>query len=135
MGKYAELESAVFSIFGSQQWTSKGVIAQPANFTGSVSDSDYIRIHVLASHTGINIRSVSGILNIDIFTPLGVGPRRASQIADMLDEMLATKSTPSPSGSVVQCMSSTLTGMGRDVDNQNLYRALYSIPFNYYGKQ
>jgi hypothetical protein len=73
-------------------------------------------------------------LNIDIFTALGVGPRRSTQIADMLDAILATKSTDSPNGSRVQCMTSTLTGLGRDGDNQSLYRALYSIPFNYYGK-
>jgi hypothetical protein len=134
MGKYSELESAVFSIFGASAWTANGVTAQPSNFTGTVGGSDYIRIHILANHTGVNIRSVSGILNIDIFTALGVGPRRSTQIADMLDAILATKSTDSPNGSRVQCMTSTLTGLGRDGDNQSLYRALYSIPFNYYGK-
>jgi hypothetical protein len=132
MGKYAELETAIFSIFGTTAWTANGVKAHPANFTGIVGGSDYVRIHIIANHTGINIRSVSGILNIDIFTALGIGPRRVTQIADMLDAMLATKTTDSPNGRV-QCMTSNLTGMGRDNDNQSLYRAIYSIPFNYYG--
>lgn len=131
MSKYATLVLDIFSIFGSPEWELEEIRAIPSNFSMSLEEKEYIRIGIISGEKGPNLNSVSGIVNIDIFTPAGEGDLRASQIADVLDRFMNGKSKATGSG-VTQFMASTLSNLGLDSANPALYRSQFSIPFTYF---
>lgn len=132
MGKFADTEKAVFAVFNTVAWKATSIVTFPDNFVGKAPDNEYIRVSVICGGPGVNIKSVSGVLNIDIFTPSGDGPSRASAIADVLDAYLVGKMLDGTDGKV-QCNFSNLTSLGVDRANPALSRALYTISFNYFG--
>ena len=105
----------------------------PRNFTASTIDGEFIRLSVIPSSTGLNTASVSGILIIDIFTSAGIGPQRSNFIADKLDAYLVGKSLEVRTGVITQFSLSSLDFVGIDTDNKSLFRAKYTIPFNFFG--
>lgn len=131
MGKFTGVEDDIFSIFASDAWTANGIETVPSNFTAN--SSEFVRISVLANGSGVNHKSLSGILIADIFTAAGEGPRRASLIADMLDLVLDCKSVSTSLNAVTQFESSALQHNGLDRDNPALTRSTFSIPFKYFG--
>jgi len=133
MGKYENLEKDVFSIFGSTLWKSENIKTFPVNFIELTPGTEFVRVSVIPSGNGINLTSISGVLIIDIFTSAGNGPRRTSLIADKLDSYLVGKSVSTVSGNSTQFNKSALAYVGLDTVNSALYRATYSIPFNYFG--
>jgi hypothetical protein len=133
MGKYSNLQADAFSIFDSAAWKAENIKTFPTNFVPVSPGNEFIRVSLLPSGNGINIRSVSGVFIIDIFTPAGNGPKRVSQIADKLDQYLVGKSMSTSAGSVTQLQNSSLQPNGIDRDNSTLYRSTYTIPFNYFG--
>lgn len=132
MNKYTSLEQTVFDIFGSVSWGNEGIPTYPSNFINPDGLTEYIRVSIVASKESINNKSVAGQLIIDIFTAAGEGPKRASQIADILDSHLSSKSISS-GGNCMQLQGSTLVAMGKDTTNLALDRKQYIIPFNYFG--
>ncbi len=133
MGKYTNLISEVYSLFGTTNWKAEKVKTFPSNFIGIDKADEFIRVSVIPSGTGLNRKSVSGILMIDIFTKAGEGPKRSSAIADKLDSYLSGKSLSTSSGIVTQFPeNSTLDLKGIDKDNPTLFRVTYTIPFNYF---
>jgi hypothetical protein len=133
MGKYENLEKDVFSIFGSTLWKNENIKTFPVNFIELTPGTEFVRVSVIPSGNGINLTSISGVLIIDIFTSAGNGPRRTSLIADKLDSYLVGKSVSTVSGNSTQFNKSALAYLGLDTVNSALYRATYSIPFNYFG--
>jgi len=133
MGKYENLEKDVFSIFASTLWKNENIKTFPVNFIELNPGNEFIRASVIPSGNGINLTSISGVLIIDIFTSAGNGPRRTSLIADKLDSYLVGKSVSTVSGNSTQFNKSALSYVGLDTVNSALYRATYSIPFNYFG--
>jgi hypothetical protein len=135
MGKYTTVKSLVYSIFASAEWKAEAIETFPENFTGTSVGNEYIRVIILTSgETPVNsTRSVAGQLMIDIFVPAGVGSDRATQIADKLDKYLAGQSRNSAPNGNVQFGTSTMSSIGNDTANVNLYRFLYSLSFNYFG--
>ena len=133
MGKYENLEKDVFSIFGSTSWKNENIKTFPVNFIELTPGTEFVRVSVIPSGNGINLTSISGVLIIDIFTSAGNGPRRTSLIADKLDSYLVGKSVSTISGNSTQLNKSSLSYVGLDTVNSALYRATYSIPFNYFG--
>jgi len=133
MGKYENLEKDVFSIFGSTSWKNENIKTFPVNFIELTPGTEFVRVSVIPSGNGINLTSISGVLIIDIFTSAGNGPRRTSLIADKLDSYLVGKSVSTVSGNSTQFNKSALAYVGLDTVNSALYRATYSIPFNYFG--
>jgi hypothetical protein len=131
MGKYANLEKDVFSIFATNSWKSHNIKTFPANYL--TAGDEYIRVNILPNGAGINRVSVSGILLIDIFVPKGQGPNKVSLIADKLDEYLVGKSPKTELNATTQLFNSSLATLGIDPDNPTLYRAQYSIQFSYFG--
>lgn len=129
MGKYSDLFSNVYSVFGMPEWQAENIVTIPSNFTGSVSNEDYIRVSVISGAQGLNLRSASGIIIIDIFVKYGLGPAAVGIIADKLDSYLVGKTI---SGET-QFRNSTLTLLGMDPDNNALFRAKYVISFNHFG--
>ena len=133
MGKYENLEKDVFSIFASTLWKNENIKTFPVNFIELTPGTEFVRVSVIPSGNGINLTSISGVLIIDIFTSAGNGPRKTSLIADKLDSYLVGKSVSTVSGNNTQFNKSSLSYIGLDTVNSALYRATYSIPFNYFG--
>jgi len=135
VGKYASMESDVFSVFGSAEWKAQGVATYPSNFVAKAAGDEFIRVSIVPSGTGVNLISGSGLLMIDVFISAGSGPNRASVIADKLDQFLVGKTLSSGAGKVTQFSSSAVSQSGPDRDNPSLHRSSYVIPFNHYGAQ
>ena len=89
MGKYSNLLSDVNSIFAATAWTNENIKTFPDNFIKMDAGTEFIKLSVIPSGLGINVRSISGVLIIDIYTPSGNGPKRSLAIADKLDTYLA----------------------------------------------
>lgn len=133
MGKYLDIQNDIFSIFNSTAWKAENIKTYPSNFIAVNSGNEFVRVSIIPSGVGVNLKSVSGVLIIDIFTPAGNGPKAAALIADKLDTYLVGKSLTTGIGSVTQLKSSALQLLGNDKDNSALYRSNYTIPFNYFG--
>jgi len=134
MGKYESLQTNIFSIFVSSPWVAENIKTYPSNFIATNSTNEFIRVSVIPSGSGVNINSVSGILIIDIFTSAGNGPKSIMLIADKLDKYLVGKNF-STQGKNLCLTSSSLSLSGNDKDNPALYKAAYTIPFNYFEVQ
>ena len=135
MNKYESLYTDVYSIFAAAGWLAENIKTFPDNFVGNVAGDEYIRVSIIASGAEVAnfIRSVSGQMIIDIFIPAGGGPTRAAQIADKLDKYLAGQSSSQTANGGTQFFASSMIVLGNDKANPALYRAQYSIPFNFYG--
>jgi len=136
-GKYETLHNDIYSIWASANWSNENIKTFPENFIGQVPNKEYIRVSILPSDRSMDtsyqhLGSVSGQVMIDIFVPAGKGPIRASQIADRLDAYLVGKSVQSGQG-LTQFQTSTLSNFGFDKANASLFRAIYTIPFTYFG--
>src|SRR5688572_7611441 len=124
MGKFTDSESAIFSVFALAEWAALGIVTMPSNFIGQAPDNKYIRVTVIASAQGINIRSVVGILNIDIFTFSGQGSKAVVEIADQLDLFLVGKTRAGIVGKV-QFLNSNKSPLGADKQNNTLSKDIY----------
>lgn len=133
MGKFSDLQNDIFSVFNSPEWKAENVKTFPSDFLAMNAGNEYLRVNVIAGSFGVNRRSVSGILIIDIFTPAGIGPKRSNLIADKLDRYLENKSISLTTGSVTQFQNSAMKPLGVDKDNPSLTRYSYEIPFNFFG--
>lgn len=129
---YTEIMLDVFSVFGSPAWVAENIKTFPRDFEVNTGD-EFIRVSVLTSGQGVNLKSTSGMLLIDIFTVSGDGPSRAMHIANRLDAYLVGKSQTTQTKRVTQFMKSSLAPRGVDKENPSLSRYLYSIEFNHYG--
>lgn len=135
MSKYSLIESQVYGIFGTDEWKGEKVKTFPTNFAAHDAGDEYIRVSVLPQGKGINIYSVSGVIIIEIFSPAGVGPAKATLIADKLDRYLCGKAFSPVSGSQLQIGETSLQYLGNDSVNPTLHRAKYTAYFNYFGVQ
>lgn len=133
MDKYSSIYKDVYSVFATTEWTNEGIKTFPSNFVGKVENNTYIRVDVVFGGKGVNWRSVSGLVMIDIFVPAGYGTKAIAQIADKLDKYLAGQTYKNTSNGQTMFGSSNMSVLGNDKDNPSLYRASYSIPFNYFG--
>ncbi len=133
MERYARLEADVFSVFSSNAWKLENIKTYPNNFVAVSTGSEFLRISVIPSGQSLNRSSASGIVIVDIFTQAGNGPHRTSLLADKLDSYLLCKSLSTAENGVTQFNISSLSFVGIDKENNSLYRATYTIPFNYYG--
>jgi len=131
MGKYSNIDDLIFSIFASSTWKAEKIQTFPSNFVKTKSLEEYIRVSIISSGLGVNFRSVSGELIIDIFSKSGTGPKQSSEIADKLDNYLSGKTIILLNGTSVQLFNSVIQDRGQDPDNPTLNRVVYSIPFSY----
>ena len=134
MNKYESLNKDIFSIFAASTWVAENIKTFPENFTGA--GTEYIRVGIVASSYDKkgSQSSAFGQLIIDIFFPAGAGNARAIYIADKLDTYLVGKTLVGSNNGNTQMGTSTLTYLGNDKADPSLYRASYSISFNYFGK-
>lgn len=131
MGKYSNIDSNVYSIFGLTSWIAEKIKTYPANFVAIDRPSEFIKVSIIPSGPGINLNSVSGVIIIDIYVPAGKGPQRASLIADKLDTYLSGQ-TLYPTNACIQLLTSSVSVNGVDKEDPSLYRTTYTIPFNYF---
>jgi hypothetical protein len=133
MGKNTELQTNLFSIFGDPAWVATGVVTFPEGFLGNTSSNEFIIVSIVASDapTSDN-KSSAGQVYVDIYVPAGIGPLRAAQIADLLDEHLATKTVANAAGST-QFRNSSFMRRGLDKANPNLLRFIYTTNFTHFG--
>jgi hypothetical protein len=133
MGKYEDLTKDVLGVFGSPSWIAENIKTYPGNYIGVSAGDRYIRVHVLAGGGGINRKSVSGQVLIDIFTPAGKGPTASTLIADKLDAYLVGRSKKLTNGAIQFVSASSLVHKGADKANSALYASSYAVSFNYFG--
>lgn len=128
MGKYADVQDAVFNLFATLQWEARSISTFPSGFDGEKGDPPYIRVSTISSDTTINSVRAGGMMMVEIFTAWGNGPANATEIADALDEFFEKKTLDG-----VQFQQSTLSQLERDRDNPGLGRNIYSIPYTLFG--
>lgn len=128
MGKYLASTQLIFAKFGDISWTDLGIATGPSDTPLPEGVLEYVRVTVIHGSTSVNHKSISGIVNVEIFTENGLGPTRALEIADALDTLLSKRTSGTN-----QTLASNLTPMGVDKANPALQRHLYSIPFNFFG--
>jgi hypothetical protein len=131
--KYQSLESGVFAVFNSSEWSSENIKTVPGNFVAKDTGDEFIAVSIIPGGESVNANSSTGLVMIDIYIPAGKGPRRASLIADKLDTHLLRRDVVSSTGRVQFPRASSLAFPGRDEQNPALFRATYSIPFNFFG--
>jgi hypothetical protein len=131
MDRYSNISNSIFPVFGTEAWKAEKIRTFAANHIGVNTSSEYIRVSVIPNGSGSNLKSMSGVLMIDIFTKAGMGPNRFFSIADKLDSYLVGQGKRPSEGKFVQFFSSSLQPNGLDKDDPTLFRTTYSIPFNY----
>jgi hypothetical protein len=135
MGKYKSVYDDVYSIFSSSAWLLESIKTYPQNYLNSGNSGEYIRVAVVTSsyYPGKILLSSSGQIVIDIFVTSGEGLSRITTIADKLDTYLVGKTLKGSANGNTQLGTSSLVMIGEDSANPSLYRASYSISFNYFG--
>jgi hypothetical protein len=130
MGKYSNSTSDILKVFATTDWVNEGIKTYPRDFVSSGLGTEFVRVSVIHPNTGINRQSVSGLFIAEIFTENGKGPKRAAEIADVLDKYLANKVFNNMSGTT-QMLGSTLKSNGQDPANTALVKSTFSVPFIY----
>jgi hypothetical protein len=133
MGKYLDLENDIFSIIDDVKPLLTSTKIYPANFVSVNPGTKFLRVSVIPSGSGINLKSISGLVIVDIYTPVGEGPRTTSLIADAMDQYLVGKSVNTSGRGVTQFGNSSLQPGSIDKDSPTLFRSTYTIPFNFFG--
>jgi len=133
MGKFTNIMTDVFSIFGSPEWADEKLKTVPSNFSTEDLGNEFLRISIQLGDSPVNVSSMSGMLIVDIFSAFGVGPPRVTAIADILDAyLLRGVSFSYASGSTTQFLTSSFAIIGQDKDNPVLIQAQYVANFNHY---
>jgi hypothetical protein len=132
MGKYTASTSDIFSLFESSAWLSTNIKTIPSDFIPKGIGDEFIRVNTLFDQ-GINNKSCSGLMIVDIFVPSGKGPKRTLEIADLLDEYFSCKTVSTVTDKVTQFFHSSLANGRPDTANPTLWRTTYNLTFKYYG--
>jgi hypothetical protein len=133
MGKYTGLQTDIFKFFSGLTWGLEDIPTYPQDVAIKDSHEKFIRISIIPSGNGINLKSASGICIIDIFTAATLNPSEAMVIADKLDDYLVGKSRQTGNNFLQFPEPSTLQPRGKDSANAALIRHSYTIPFKYFG--
>jgi hypothetical protein len=128
MSKYLDLTQNVYSVFASQAWQAYDIPTHPANYLPTTANKEFVRVHILPGGISVNALSVSGVLQLEIFTEASLGNKRINEIASALDDVLQNKSV-----NTTQMFGSTLTYLGKDKVNTSLVRAIYTVTFTHFG--
>jgi len=133
--KFEDSMMNIFRVFATPEWIAERIKTFPKGFVNPAGLPEFIRVAILQSGAGINKQSLSGILLIDIFTPVKSGPTRPAQLADKLDTYLASKCFEVAPGVSTQFSQGVLQDHGIDQVNTDLHRSVFSIPYTHTGVQ
>lgn len=129
--RYQKIQEAVFQVFASPAWLSETIQTIPVNFVASQVSDEFVRVSVIPSGAGVNWVSASGLVIATIHVREGIGPSRATEIADTLDKYLL-RNTLQVSQGTVQFATSSFAPRG--ASSASGFSAFeYSIPFNFFG--
>lgn len=132
MGKFAQTLRSTLAVFATPEWIAEDIKTYPDNYTAVGAGDRFIRINVIPAGLGLDLKSTSGQVLIDIFTPAGKGTLDASVVSDRLDAHIMGKSFSSAEGTL-QFGRSALSHRGGDKANPSLHRSIYAISFNFFG--
>jgi len=135
MGKYADVQNDIFSVFDAAGWATESIKTYPQNHIPINPGTEFIRVSIVPSSFLSTLDSLSGQLIIDIFTSAGNGPLRPFEIADILDQYLTGQYLETSGNGATQFLNSTVGAGQLDIDDPSLYRSIYTISFNYTGVQ
>jgi len=133
MSSYSQIIEDLDAVFATSEWTSNDIASYPSNMapTGT-KPSEYVVLEVLPSQDLSiqygSVNQVSGLIIIQIYTPVNTGPRRIYEISDLLDNVLQKQQL----GEGLQTNASALDPKGNDPDDPTLYRADYVLRFTSY---
>ena len=136
--RYVTLLDHLFSIFASSAWISEQLAIVPVGFKGSKPVQEYIEFNpvVNGAKDGDHL---AGILFINIYTDISLGPKRAAEIADILDKYLAGQSfklEDSELESITQFQKSTNFNIRGDAPGGKAFLlSNYQIQFGFYRKE
>lgn len=136
MSKFLQVQDDIFSIFGSAEWEAQGIKVYPREFTiieTALHGDCVLRISILQNREGINLKSLEGLLMIEIYTLKSKGPKIIVETADILDAFLVGKTLSTYLGLSTQFFNSTLGLSQEDSVNPRMVSTLYSITFQHNG--
>jgi hypothetical protein len=133
MGKYIDVQTDVFSVLASVNWSNENIPTFPQNFVITGNLSEFVRVTIISSGPALSEISTSGVLIAEIFAASNAGPTRSLEIADKLDSYLSRKTLNTSAGKTTQLFQSSLRFDGPDSDNPGLVRSTLSVPFSYFG--
>ena len=123
---FRDIQVDVESAFKSNEWASEGFPMIPANVK-THTGTDFVRLNVFVPSSeidGFGYATDIGFVDINIFTKSGTGERRSNEICDALDRLFNGKTL-----GLTQFSKSTLTKVGEDPEDSQLWRVDYMIPF------
>jgi len=133
--RFTILQEHLFSIFASSAWIAEQLDIIPKGYIGKKPTDEYIEFNPIVAGTGVK-DSMNGILYIKIYTRLESGPRRASEIADILDKYLSGKSFKNEEFCVTQFQRSTnFVIRGESHDSKAFILSDYQIQFGFFRKE
>ena len=136
LNRFVTLQEHIFSVFASSAWISEQLAIVPKGYQGSKPVQEYIEFNPVILGAGSN-ESSTGVLFINIYTDLAAGPRRAAEIADILDRYLSGQSfSTSDKTSTTQFLRSTNFQIrGASPDSKAFILSNYQIQFGFFRKE
>ena len=130
MAKYKDVQTDIEEIFGTTAWNRRLITMLPSNYDGGVASPDFLRLEILPLRplTNYGRLGISGNIIIQIYTKAGLGISRATEIADILDEFLQSKTLTRGTNTG----TSSVSFLGVDSNDNTLFRADYLVPFRNY---
>tara|TARA_R100000544_G_C2226645_1_gene61224 strand:- start:1794 stop:2192 length:399 start_codon:yes stop_codon:yes gene_type:complete len=128
MATITQLLTSVENLFTTTEWTSHNIKAFPANYQGTISADEWIRVSVLPFSSELIFNqdvSANGQIVCQIFVPSGAGMKRAYEIADMLKGLLDRKVI----SGYLQTTNSFITTIGVDAKDSSLFNVNYTVNF------
>lgn len=134
--RYSNLLNDVFSLFASVEWAAENFLVIPNGYITDSNPSEFAKFDVVVSGSSFK-DSLSGVLYINISTPNGAGPKRAFQIADLLDKYLAGNTFATQGDkAVTQFRRESNFELGKPAtDNSSALKSTYQIQFSYFRKE
>ena len=79
MSRFEGAANGVYSVFASVEWLAENIAVFPTDYTNKDDLKEFLRVSVVPSGSGVNRKSISGVVLIDIFYEYGIGPKRGYQ--------------------------------------------------------
>ena len=130
MSKYANVVSDIEGLFATATWTNNSISAYPSNYEIPSTDNEFVKIEVLPLNTnsGYSRAGIQGLVIIQVYVTANKGIRRLMEIADLLDSLIQNKTLSN--GTKLE--SSSMSVLGQDKDNPDLFRGDYTVNFKFY---
>jgi hypothetical protein len=123
---FRSIQEDVETVFTEPSWVSLGIPTIPANVS-TPTGSEFVRLNIFIPASQVDEFGGAtdvGFVEINVFTLSGQGEKRMYEICDSLDVLLNGKTLGE-----TQFGKSTLTKIGLDPEDSQLWRVDYIVPF------